>query len=93
MTERSRTIGIAAGLVCWLAGLLVVAGQTVYWLRTGEWQPVTGMLLLLWNEIGPPTFSWVGFQKVVYWILEQPFSLVLVGFGVLVMFICAASED
>jgi hypothetical protein len=81
----------SAGFLAAIAGLLILAGQCIAWLKFGVWTPVSVHVVL--EDFGVPDpevkQSMVGLQKLIDWllpiILDLPLSAVLVIVGGLIV--------
>lgn len=74
------------GGVMILAGFIVVLRQIVGWLHTGNWSPME--FRAAWQAVGgaePDLPDLRGVQKILVWFLDQPLSLSLAVYGVIVI--------
>jgi hypothetical protein len=88
--KLSNCLLIAGGLVM-LAGVLIVAGQAVIWLRFGAWYPISVATTL--NVVGlpepHPVQGLIGLQKIIDWaipiLLDLPGSAAIICVGYLLI--------
>ena len=82
----------AAGLFLLLAGPVEFGWELLTWLKTGVWPDLTvaeGIAWLGWPE---PTFSWVGVQRILDWIMASDLSGALTISGWLLFVILGISS-
>lgn len=55
--------------------IAILVWQGVQWLKSGRWPDVTWQDALGWLGIIVPQPSWVGFARIVDWVMSLPFAL------------------
>jgi hypothetical protein len=68
--------------------LAILFGQILFWLRYGEWFPLTPLDALIWLNLPVPHSSWGGIEKMIVWVLEWPLALFVFLLGVLICYLC-----
>jgi hypothetical protein len=75
-----RDIVATAVILTFPAGLLVLAGQSYVWARTGAWHPVPVAAALPFLGVDPSTIhepsGWIGLARAAAWVLDLPLSSV-----------------
>ncbi|MEG3166395.1 hypothetical protein U1701_17580 [Sphingomonas sp. PB2P19] len=57
------------------ASIAILGWQGAEWLKSGQWPDLTWRDALGWLGIVVPQPSWVGFARIVGWIMSLPFAL------------------
>jgi hypothetical protein len=68
--------------------------QIFYWLRWGEWLPISIGDSIRWAGISQPRFAWRGVQQVSDLVMTAPLSVTIfaVSLGVMVAFVEVADR-
>jgi hypothetical protein len=53
------------------------AYQIIYWLRSGDWFPISIADGLHWIGIREPRFAWMGVQKISDFVMDLPLSIMI----------------
>jgi hypothetical protein len=81
----------STGVLTVIAGLLIIAGQCMAWMKLGVWTPMSVHVVLENFGVPDPEFkqSMLGLQKVIDWLLpillDFPLSWVLFIAGALII--------
>jgi hypothetical protein len=57
------------------ASIAILGWQGVKWLKSGQWPALTWQDALGWLGIIAPEPSWVGFARIVGWVMSLPLAL------------------
>ena len=80
---QPNTVDTIAGslLPIGLLSMLITPGiwayQIIYWLRSGDWFPISLADGLHGIGLGVPRFAWVGVQKISDFVMELPLSIMI----------------
>lgn len=98
MTEKTdpeeaifETLMLPGFALAFLGPLAVIGFQIFYWLKTGDWFPLSFVDALDYIGIDASglkyTSDWRGLARAVLWVLELPLSLTIIGVGFALVFI------
>jgi hypothetical protein len=82
----SEWFGLCAALGC-LAAVLLLAAQSIRWLKTGHWTPLPVSAGFEFAGINPDLLaatSWEGINRVVTWLLDVHLGFLFVFAGAVV---------
>lgn len=63
------------------SAVAVIAVQSVYWLKHGEWPAFTVARLLSWLGFHVASVNWTGVQRILRWLLDCPVAGALLAVG------------
>ncbi len=92
-TKKFRTCCLLIPLSIVLSGLTVLGYQSFFWLKLGQWKPITSRLLL--DKVLPINFfqwlhspyTWVGLKKLVFQIVDLSLAMFLLLVGLITLLI------
>lgn len=92
-----ETLALPGFILMFIGPFVVIGFQLYYWLRTGEWFPIS--LFDALNYIGIDASGlryasdWRGLAIAVLWVLELPLSLMVIAIGGAWVVFMASLED
>ena len=90
-TKKFRTCCLLIPSSIVLSGLTVLGYQSFFWLKLGQWKPITSRLLL--DKVLPVSFfqwlhspySWIGLKKIIYPVFNFSLALLLLLVGLIAL--------
>ena len=81
-TDDSELTGAQIGKVSLVVGAITLAGQCIYWLKTGNWVDVTIAVLFRDGHNGLSRWlisrkSWIGLSKIIFGLISLPLWLLM----------------
>ena len=76
-------VGFPIALLIMAAAAIVLAGQVIFWLKSGQWLQIPFGLIPAYAGLEPNSIRWLGVRRVVLSLYETPmaFGLLLFGMG------------
>jgi hypothetical protein len=75
LLKLARSIAGAIWLASIGAAIIVLVGQSVFWLKTAIWPTWTIADAIDLVSTRRPSLSWKGFQEIIDWSLRCPLSI------------------
>lgn len=82
---RPDKIVASVGGFVFLAGVVIIGWQLLYWLNREHWYPISLRIALIQLGIPLPRFSWFSIQRIWEVCADLPFSLYVFAFAAAIM--------